>query len=209
MPIDFQHVPAFCINLVARPTRWAQTEAEFQRVQWPITRWPAVWYANSPSANVVKEQAGALDSHRQLWQKCLDDKLDVMAVFEDDVVLPSNFIDIFARVSAELPADWSLWHLHSSRAKTAPAGQYLVRILSSMWGTHGYLIRPAACAELLAVPGYAAADYRMTKTYLDAGGQPLGTAMHSGLCFQRGDDSDIPTTAQLRFWREQRQKYCR
>lgn len=209
MLIDFQRVPAFCINLDARPDRWAQMEAEFQRVKWPLTRWPAVQYNTSPAANMVKGHAGALDSHRQLWQKCLDDKLDVIAVFEDDVVLPSNFIDIFPRVSAELPPDWATWHLHSSHVKTAAAGQYLVRLLSSMWGAHGYLIRPAGCAALLAIPGYENVDYRMTKTYLAAGGQPLGTAMHAGLCFQRGDDSDIPATAQLRFWREQRQKYCR
>jgi GR25 family glycosyltransferase involved in LPS biosynthesis len=209
MAIDFQRVPAFCINLDTRPDRWAQMEAEFQKVRWPLSRWPAVRHDSAPAPNVVKEHAGALDSHRQLWQKCLDDKLDVLAVFEDDIVLPSNFIDIFARASAELPANWAMWHLHSSRAKTAPAGQYLVRILSSMWGAHGYLIRPAACAALLAIPGYEPADYRMTKTYLSAGGQPLGTATRSALCFQRGDDSDIPATAQLRFWREQRQKYCR
>lgn len=209
MSINCQRVPAFCINLATRPDRWAQAEAEFQRVHWPVTRWPAVQHTNSPATNIVKEHAGALDSHRQLWQKCLDDQLDVMAVFEDDVVLSSHFIDIFARVSAELPTDWALWHLHSSRAKTAAVGQYLVRVLSPMWGTHGYLIRPAGCKALLAIPGYEPADYRMTKTYLDAGGQPLGTAMHAGLCFQRGDDSDIPSTAQLRFWREQRRKYCR
>lgn len=209
MPLEFRQIPAFCINLDARPKRWELAQAEFDKVGWPVTRWPAVTYVQSPAENLVPGHAGCLDSHRQLWRKCRDEQLPVMAVFEDDAVLPSDFIDIFARAASELPPDWALWHLHSTKARTQRAGSYIVRLQSRMWGTHGYLIRPAACAALLDIPAYEPVDYRMTDGYLRVGGQPFGTALRWALCFQRGEDTDIPTSAQLQFWRNQRAQYCR
>lgn len=209
MPLEFRQIPAFCINLDARPKRWELARAEFAKVGWPVTRWPAVTYERSPAANLVPGHAGCLDSHRQLWRKCLDERLPAIAIFEDDAVLPSDFIDIFPRAAAELPPDWALWHLHSTKARTQPVGEYVVRIKSRMWGTHGYLIRPAACEALLAIPAYEPVDYRMTDSYLRFGGQPFGTALRWALCFQRGEDTDIPTSAQLQFWRNQRAQHCR
>jgi hypothetical protein len=197
-------LPAFCINLDTRPDRWAQAQNEFSRIGLRVSRWPGATYAQSPSPVVSKEHAGCLDSHRQLWQHCLNAKLDVMAVFEDDVVLASDFIDIFDRAWRDLPADWGVWHLHSSHAKTLPHSEYLVRIVSAMWGGHGYLIRPVACKQLLALPGYDTVDRRLSRGYLKIGGRPFGSAPAFSLCFQRGDDSNIPSTAQLDFWKEQR-----
>lgn len=209
MAVDFRQVPAFCINLDTRPQRWELAQAEFARVRWPVARWPAIVHAQSPSSRITPGHAGCLDSHRQLWRKCLDEQIPVMAVLEDDVVLPSDFIDIFGRAAAELPPDWALWHLHSTKARVQPAGEYLVRILSRMWGTHGYFIRPFACEALLSIPDYEPVDYRMTDGYLRVGGQPFGTALRWALGFQRGADTDIPESAQLQFWREQRVRYCR
>lgn len=206
---SLSELPAFCVNLDSRPDRWAAAQAEFARVSWPVKRWPGVVYATTPSRVVPKEHAGCLDSHRQLWQHCLDMQYPVMAVFEDDVVLASDFIDIFAAAVRELPDDWALWHLHASHAKTVPMGPRTVRVVSAMWGSHGYLLRPAACARLLGIPGYDTVDRRLSQGYLKAGGQPLGTALGSALCFQRGDDSDIPKSAQLSFWRKQREQFWR
>lgn len=208
MPLDFRAIPAFCVNLDTRPDRWVRAQKEFARVDWPVARWPGVQYQRDLD-HLPKEHAGCLDAHRGLWQLCLDEKMPVMAVFEDDAVLPSDFIDIFARASSELPADWALWHLHSSHAQTEPLSQHLVRIVSRLWGTHGYLIRPAACSALLELAEYAAVDFVMTHGYRVLGGQPIGTALPSTLCFQRGEDSDIPSSAQLRYWRQQRDRYCR
>jgi hypothetical protein len=208
MAIDFRAVPAFCINLDTRADRWARAQEEFARVGWSVARWPGVVYPRK-FCYLPKEHAGCLDAHRALWQKCVKENLPVMAVFEDDIVLPSDFIDIFNRASSELPGDWALWHLHSSHAHTEPLSAHLVRIVSRLWGTHGYLIRPAACAALLTLPGYAAVDFVMTHSYRALGGQPIGTALPSTLCFQRGEDSDIPSSAQLRYWQQQRAKYCR
>lgn len=207
--MDYSQIPAFCVNLAARADRWSQAQIEFARIAYPVTRWFAAHYAQSPYPGLSTGAAGCLDSHKALWRHCLNENLDMIAVFEDDVVFSSDFAAVFPLAAAELPEDWDVWHLHSSKVPQSGAGKYLVRARNKLWGTHGYLIRRRGCERALALPDDVPADYRLSE-YLDQrGGQVYATRQEHALAFQQGDDSDIPRTAQLEFWREQRQRFCR
>lgn len=207
--MDYSQIPAFCINLDARSDRWARAEPEFARIGWPVTRWSASQHENSPYQGLSAGQAGCLDSHKALWRHCVAEKLPLIAIFEDDVVFPGDFIDIFPRAVSELPPDWELWHLHATRAPREDVGEHLVRITGKMWGSHGYFVTAPTCEKLLELPDTAPVDFRMSEDFVSAGGQVYGVRLERALVFQQGDDTDIPQTAQLDFWRQQRARFCR
>ncbi len=208
--IDYRQIPALCINLDRRPDRWAQVQQQFARLAWSVERVSAVTYAEKTVGGIDANHAGALDSHRACWRLCLERGHEMAAVFEDDVVFSSDFKDIFPRAYQALPTGWRFWQFHSSHAKTSPVSQYIVRIVSAGWGSHGYLVTAAGCRDLLAIEQYNHCDVLMTRDYLAKGGQPLGMPLPYSLCFQKGDnDSNIPVTNQALFWRRQRLKYCR
>lgn len=198
--VDFRQIPAFCINLDRRQDRWKQAQSEFARVGWPITRWPAVT-SETP-------MRGCLESHRTLWSYAVTHEIDVLAVFEDDCIFARDFIDIFEAAKNELPVDWQFWQLHSFHAKTEIVSKYITRIRSCGWGTHGYLVRPAAYKKFLSLK-QAQPDALVTCGYLAAGGCPYGVSQAYTLCFQRGADSDIAATAQTAYWRRNLLRYSR
>jgi GR25 family glycosyltransferase involved in LPS biosynthesis len=194
-PDNWREIPAFVINLDRRQDRWAQAQQEFARFGWPVMRYSAV--------EAQPGWKGCLASHREVWQYAVIMHLPVVAVFEDDVVFPNDFIDIFDAALKELPADWAFWQLHSSRAKYRPQGRYIAQLLSRGWGTHGYLVTNEGCQQLLALAENKA-DSLVTADFIRAGGKPYGVLPSHTLCFQRGEDSDIAETAQTTFWRQQR-----
>lgn len=207
--MDFRQIPAFCINLDARSDRWARVTGEFARIGWSVTRARAAQHEKSPYPGLSAGHAGCLDSHKALWQRCVTEKLPVIAVFEDDAVFPSDFIDIFPLAASELPPDWELWHLHATRALLEDVSEHLVRITGKMWGSHGYLVTAHGCEKLIELSDTAPVDLRMSKDFVLAGGQAYGMRAECALAFQQGDDTDIPQTAQLEFWRQQRARFCR
>lgn len=208
--MDYRNIPALCINLDRRTDRWARVQARFEELEWPVERVSALMYEGGRYQGLHAAQAATLDSHRVCWRLCVERGYDVMAVFEDDAVFPSDFKDIFPVAYSQLPPDWRFWQLHSTRASTEPVSDYIVKILSYGWGTHGYFVTNAGCQDLLAIQGYNNCDYFVTADYLKNNGQPYGMPLPYALCFQEGEnDSDIPATQQSKFWREQRLKYCR
>lgn len=200
---------AFCLNMDSRPDRWRQAQEEFARIGWTVTREPAVVHRVSPYCQLDAPHAGCLDSHKRLWQRCLDDQLGVIAVFEDDVIFPADFKDIFVAAMTELPPDWAFWQLHSFHAAQVPYSEHLVKIIGAGWGTHAYLVRESGCRALLSIADDTPVDVRVTAGLLSRNFTPYGTATRRALAFQRGADSDIPRTAQLAFWQRQRARHYR
>lgn len=207
---DYSQIPAFCINLDRRADRWALAEPEFARLAWPVTRWRAVEHKKSPYNGLRPAQAACLDSHKQLWRHALAQNYPAIAVFEDDVVFSSDFKDIFAAAAAQLPADWDVWHLHSTHAALKPVSALLVQLVGPMWGTHGYLISRQGCEKALALADTDPVDYRISGTLHRKAGKVYGLRMSAALAFQRGEpDSDIPATGQSGFYKQQRERFCR
>jgi GR25 family glycosyltransferase involved in LPS biosynthesis len=153
---------------------------------------------------------------RALWQHCYTANLELVAVFEDDVIFPSDFATVFSAAYAELPDDWLVWHLHAATAGITPVGTYVARFDTTCWGAHGYLVNQRGLAKLIAITdtfdqnNTHTADDILTTCLLRAGVYPYGVIPEQTLCFQSGEfSSDIPETAALSFWRDHKNKYYR
>lgn len=202
--VKYSSIPAFCINMAQRTDRWGRVSAEFAKIDWPVQRWEASVTENGYD--------GCTLSHRAVWQHIVDNNLPFAAVFEDDVVFPTDFARVFPLAARELPYNWDVWHLHSARARTFRFRGYLTRFKNNCWGSHGYLVTRKAAQRLLALPNHRAAkpiDYVLSKIFQDAGGRVFGTELRFTLCFQTGVDSDIPTTSALLFWQKFYRRYWR
>ena len=214
--MKYKEIPAFCINLDRRPDRWAKAKMEFEKLDWPVTRWSAKQYEKSPYENIMQAgAAGVLDSHMTVWKHALDAKLQIIAVFEDDIVFPRDFAEVYVEAIKELPYDWSCWHLHTSGIRqfneSKPIGKYINRLATHGWGAHGYLVKKP-CLEILS--SYRTHIQQRVDTILtlglkSVGVQPYGTVPKYTLCFQSGEDSDIEETSQLGYWRGQLDAYIR
>jgi GR25 family glycosyltransferase involved in LPS biosynthesis len=134
-------------------------------------------------------------------------------VFEDDIQFSPRFSTIAPFLYAELTPGWDLWHLHGAKAK-APIGMNMRRVFplrpgGKCWGSHGYLISKTAAAKLLALTSDKPVDVILSSVFTNAGGRVFCTHLSHTLCFQTGDDTDIPATEQLAFWQRLRKRYCR
>jgi GR25 family glycosyltransferase involved in LPS biosynthesis len=195
-------IPAYVINLDFRNDRWDQAKKEFEKIEWFVTKWKAVHYIESPSS-LSAGHAGCLESHRQIWRNVIQNGSKIAAIFEDDAVFPGNFRSIFPVVLSEVPDDWDVLHLHSFRAETEPVTEKIVRFLRWGWGSHGYLITAKACEALLTFSNEIPTDAQLMYELNRVGKMVYGVAQPYTLCFQRGEDSDIPNTAQTAYWKEQ------
>lgn len=213
--MNYKEIPAFCINLDRRPDRWAKAQEEFKKIGWPVTRWSATQYTKSPYGDMPVGAAGCLDSHRSIWKECVNRDLQMVAVFEDDAVFPSDFAEIFPKAVAELPSDWQFWQFHSSGLKQSqnclPIGMYITKLTTHGWGTHGYIIKKS-CVKVLdefrpQIPQKV--DTVLTLGLISMKVQPYGVRPEHTLCFQRGEDTDIQETAQTGYWSKQLKLYIR
>jgi GR25 family glycosyltransferase involved in LPS biosynthesis len=213
--MNYKEIPAFCINLDRRTDRWDRAKEEFNKIGWPIERWSATEHKKSPYDTMPIGAAGCLDSHRAVWNECTKRGLHIFAVFEDDVVFPSDFPKVFPEAFSELPPDWHFWQFHSSGLKQSqsctPIGKYVTRLATHGWGTHGYIMR-SSCLEFLRnfkpqTPQKV--DTVLTLGLLSMGAKPYGVRNELALCFQRGEDTDIKETAQTGYWSKQLKFYWR
>lgn len=208
----YANIPAFCINLDYRADRWAAVLQQFERLNWAVTRWPAVQVTQPVASTLSLGAIGCLASHRGIWQYAVDNALPVIAVFEDDAVFPSDFIAVFSAVCAELPADWQLLHLHSMAAHGAEliSPRVLKYHGQSGWGSHGYIITNYGCRAALDLNDpNAPVDDLLTRVMWHSGITPYGIVDKYTLCFQAGQDSDIPATQAVGHWRAHLEQHGR
>lgn len=201
-------IPAFCINLNQRPDRWMQAKEQFSNINYPVSRWEAAYYEKSPNT-LSSGQAGALASHRQVWDYIIKANIKIAAIFEDDIVFPGDFHDVFPLAFNELPSNWDIFHLHSFRAETQDVTERIVKLVRWGWGAHGYLIRADTCKTLLSIVGDIPADTLLMDEMYRLNKNVYGLSLPYTLGFQRGVDSDIQITSQQGFWREQLELYIR
>lgn len=213
--MNYRDIPAFCINLDRRPDRWAKAQEEFKKIGWPAERWPAKQYEKSPYDSMQAGAAGVLDSHRAIWQHSLKCGLGVVAIFEDDIVFPRDFAEVYSEATKELPADWQCWHLHTSGIRQSneskPLGKYINKLATHGWGAHGYILK-RKCLKTLTeyrTQVQQRVDTILTLGLKSAGIQPYGTVPNHTLCFQSGEDSDIQETSQTGYWANQLKTYGR
>jgi GR25 family glycosyltransferase involved in LPS biosynthesis len=207
--MNYKEIPAFCINLDRRPDRWKQVQKEFEKIGWLAKRWSAKQYEKSPYDSMEAGAAGVLDSHREIWRRALDSNLEIVAIFEDDVIFSGDFTEVYSEAVKELPSDWLCWHLHTSGIRQSneskPIGRYINSLATHGWGAHGYILKRPCLETLVSYKTIVQqrVDTILTLGLKSAGVQPYGTIPKYTLCFQSGEDSDIAETSQLGYWKKQ------
>jgi GR25 family glycosyltransferase involved in LPS biosynthesis len=204
---DYKKIPAFVINLEHRTDRKQRVLQRFADINLTVNLWKGSILTKTEMSFGLGH-AGAVDSHRRIWQHIVDNNISQALIFEDDVVLNPDFESVYPKAVAELPPDWAIWHFHSSHAPVSPVSEHIVRLESACWGAHGYLIRKTTC-EFLLKSKITLIDTMLTHTIIVDGGAVYGMPNERMLCFQEGLDSDILFSAQLEFWRNQRKQFLR
>lgn len=197
------HTPVYVINLDRRPERFTQTKEELKRAGFQyVQRIPAfdgkMWrVCHQP------EKIGCYMSHWAAWTKMVENGTDMALIVEDDVVFRPNVLADLRKAVAELPADWQLLNLHATRAAHTPRGQYVVELQNRGWGSHAYLLKNDGARALMRFRVEGAVDHIVMHDCREVGVTPYGIHPNRTLAFQRGDSSDIPSSAQLSFWKSQ------
>lgn len=109
------------------------------------------------TADLSKNELSCLASHVSLWQKMLDDDLDYIGIFEDDIYL-SHDAHLFLTNSDWIQSDWNLIKIEktlptvltSPKKMSSQAKNHSVSILQSKHlGAGGYIISNKAATTLL------------------------------------------------------------
>lgn len=201
-----KEIKSFCINLDRRPDRWHSVQKEFDKIGVAPTKVSAL-EGCPPAHPMTWNQTSVLNSHKKTWDSIIGSELEIAAVFEDDVVFSSDFHDVLEKSIRELPEGWELLNLHSTHAAVKSLGTYTNLIVKDLWGAHGYIVKKQAVKRLMNIA--IQVDGALSKGFVAHGGTPYGIKQEWTVCFQRGEDSDIPETQQLDFWKEFRRKYWR
>jgi GR25 family glycosyltransferase involved in LPS biosynthesis len=214
--MKYKEIPAFCINLDNRSDRWSKVKEQFDAIGWSVSRVSALTHKDCPKYRLTPGQAGCIESHKKIWNIVSKCNCEVVAVFEDDAVFPSDFDQIFPKAYQELPSDWKVWHLHSFGPRQMNSilqyGSCLTKLTKSGWGFHGYLIKVNFALQVLSLSSKFEnlnIDALLTHGLIKSGIQPYGVLPELTLCFQRGEDTDIPETKQNKYWTNMRLRYTR
>jgi len=202
----FKEIKSFCVNLDRRRDRWESVQKEFEKIGLAPQRVSAM-EGCPPEGNMTWNQTSCLNSHKKIWQMMVDSDIKIAAIFEDDVVFSSDFHGVVNESISEIPKEWELLNLHSTHAGVTSIGRYTNVIVKNLWGSHGYILKKKGTERLLPLARHM--DGALSSGFAENGGIPYGIKEEWTVCFQRGEDSDIPETQQLGFWKEFIKKHWR
>lgn len=144
-----------CINLDRRPDRWQRVCEDFARHGITgVERFAAVDGNEVDVPCHWTRSAGAygcLRSHLAVVEQARAAAWPAVLLFEDDVEIPPDFADTFARFWEQLPSDWDILlfgGIHLAPPEQVSANVYrTVRMLA----THAYAVRDTAYDAFVAV----------------------------------------------------------
>jgi hypothetical protein len=132
----------FCINLDRRPERLEKVCAEFDKHGIEnVMRFTGIDGKDLDYKGPLNAgQMGCTLSHLFLLEHARDNHLDSILIFEDDVLLSTDFNDRFNEAINELPGDWCMFYLGGNHFKgLQPYSDNLVRLKGTLT-THAFAI---------------------------------------------------------------------
>lgn len=152
----------YCINLDRRTDRWESVQKEFKKHGVNATRWSAVdgntvidnhhmKHVDMPAPK-NKGAVGCLRSHRAVLQDAIDNKYKKICIFEDDVILTSNFNEALENYLKNAPADWDMLYLGCHWHGLNPPkriGNSNIHDLEKCFGIFGVIMKDTMISKLL------------------------------------------------------------
>jgi len=154
-------IPAFYINLDARPDRRTHFEAQLARAGIAAERFPATTPAQIDPADVMQAKTRGMSpgelacgrSHQRVWELLVERGLPGALVFEDDLLLSSGLRDLSE--TTNLHRRFDALHLEGRPtpvrlgAPTEAAGHSVRRLMSPCLGAGAYYLSTDLAARLL------------------------------------------------------------
>ena len=124
-----------CVNLVNRPDKMANMKAKFDSLGIFVDWFQAVQYGFArevveslkPSVNDFPRfntkhpnEFGAAMSHYTVIKTALEEGIEKLFVFEDDVMFRKDFNEEFDKYYSKLPEDWDMFMLYTFMYKIQP-----------------------------------------------------------------------------------------
>lgn len=182
----------FCINLDRRLDRWQDVTKEFDKFGITnVTRWSAFDGSTINDSQYMRRgEIGCTRSHSSLMQHCLDNNIDEVLIFEDDVVFSPFVIDLFNQSFKDIPNDWQMIYLGGNHYHGGLISiKNNIYRMTHTYAMHGYIIRTPAmewmvenCKDERYISDVYAAQYHAIA--------PCYTFLPV-LAFQKADYSDL------------------
>ena len=108
----------YCINLDRRPDRWEHASEQFQKFGINVERFSAIDHKqldNIPP-NIQSGAYGCTLSHLGIIERCKNDNVENVLIFEDDVVLDDDILNVFENNINHIPS-WDMIYFGGNHRK--------------------------------------------------------------------------------------------
>ena len=132
----------YCINLDRRQDRWDECCLIFKNMNLNVERFSAFDgnLLNLGYDKVYTSEIACGISHVKILKSAIADNLKNVLILEDDVLFSDNLLDIFEKVTTELPEDWDILFLGGNHVGGASkTSENLARVYNT-YTTHCYAI---------------------------------------------------------------------
>ena len=157
----------YLINLKKNKTRLQLIQQQAKRENLTIFRFPAIYGKNVNEPELIRKgiisnqhtlhkgELGCALSHIQimtnLYQSLTDDEYGV--IFEDDVIIPNNFLAKLNKLLQQAPLRWDILYLGGCNIKGIQENPYFIRPTVNLPSTnlcaHAYVVKKATIPKLL------------------------------------------------------------
>lgn len=188
----FEHI--YCINLKKRPNRWKEVLKEFEKINCKVERFEAVDgqnFKHLAQGNIMPGDIGCIKSHINILKKMIDENIEKILVFEDDVVFEKDFNIKFKEYYEEIPENWDIVYLGGNNRKPLTKISDHIFKTTGTLTTHSYFINLKAARELYNI--FLQWDYKIQVDNTFVEYQNIGNVyiFRPHLAFQAPGYSDI------------------
>jgi GR25 family glycosyltransferase involved in LPS biosynthesis len=129
----------YCVNLDRRPDRWSKCSEQFEKLDIVVERFSAVdKYEIENNTNITTGQLACLLSHLSILKKSRNENLQKILIFEDDVVLSGEILEIFKINKDNIPDDWCMLYLGGNHLNGKEHVQGDIHKMVATLTTHAY-----------------------------------------------------------------------
>lgn len=140
----------YCLNLERRPDRWEESTKVFKNLNLSVDKFPA-FDGQTIDLGYGKPYNGDIGcgiSHIKVLKSAIENKLKNVLILEDDVMFSDNLLEIFQKVTLELPDDWDILFFGGNHQGGAlKISENIARVYNT-YTTHCYAIN-SKCFETI------------------------------------------------------------
>ena len=151
---NFKLDKIYIINLKKNKDRWDAISKAAKNANVPITRFNAIYEKELPpnhpdikkyfatNHELSPRQIGCALSHIKIWEDAVKNNYENILIFEDDVIIPPDFLAKLEPVVNELPDDWNMLLLGLNNIKATKYSKHLIKPHNKdgNWEMHAYII---------------------------------------------------------------------